>query len=345
MIRRPRRPSRVTRREAIGLIGAGAGVAFTTGCRGGALPQDEGGAGVEAVPAADRPSVKTSIALGDIEISSVVETDMIMTPTSLIPEASDEEMARHREWLAPRYVNDAGDLLVTIRTYVVRTAQHTILVDTGFGSDKAHGMPPAHERRGDFLQDLQAAGVAPEAVDFVLCTHLHIDHVGWNTRLQDGRWAPTFPRARYLFGRKDWEYFAANDAAAGAGRDVVDESVRPVVEAGQVDLIDGEHAIEDGVVIEPLPGHTPGQVSLRLTSQGKVALMTGDLMHHPVQCAEPQWNSVACADADMARAARRRFLERYAESDVLILTAHFAAPTGGRIVTAGDAWRFEADRR
>ena len=202
--------------------------------------------------------------------------------------------------------------------------------------------PPAHERRGNFLQDLQAAGVAPEAVDFVLCTHLHIDHVGWNTRLQNGRWAPTFPRARYLFGRKDWEYFAANDAAVGGGRDVVDESVRPVVEAGQVDLIDGEHAIEDGVVIEPLPGHTPGQVSLRLTSQGKVALMTGDLMHHPVQCAEPQWNSVACADADMARAARRRFLERYAETDVLILTAHFAAPTGGHIVTAGDAWRFEA---
>ena len=176
----------------------------------------------------------------------------------------------------------------------------------------------------------------------VVCTHLHIDHVGWNTRLEQGRWVPTFPRARYLFGRKDWEYFSANDAAVGAGRDVIDESVRAVVEAGLVDLIDGSHAIEDGVIIEPLAGHTPGQLSLRLTSNGEEALLTGDLMHHPVQCAEPDWNSVACADAERARAARRRVLERYADTDVLVLTAHFAAPTGGRIVTAGDAWRFQA---
>ena len=344
MNRQPRRLSRVTRREALGLIGAGAGLAFATGCRGDAPPQDAGDTGVEDAITyrSSRPSVTQGITVGDIEISSVVETDMLMTPTSLIPEASAEGMARHREWLAPDYVNEDGNLIVTIRTYVVRTRHHTILVDTGFGSGKSHGMPPENERKGNFLHDLQIAGVAPDAVDIVLCTHLHIDHVGWNTRLENGRWVPTFPRARYLFGRKDWEYFSTNDAAAGAGRDVIDESVRPVVEAGQVDLIDGTHAIEDGVLVEPLPGHTPGQVSLRLTSNGKEALLIGDLMHHPVQCAEPQWNSVACADVELARAARRRFLERYAETNVRVLTAHFAAPTGGYIVTAGNAWRFEA---
>ena len=339
--------SGVTRREAIRLVGASAGLAFTTGCRGGMSHQDPKNAGAADVPPRARflrppQSSVTDIMLGDIEIFSVVEMDLFMPPTGLIPDATEDALARHREWLAPDYLDENGSLIVTIRTYVVRTERHTILVDTGFGNDKTAGIPPTGQRRGDFLENLRAAGVSPDAVDMVVCTHLHIDHVGWNTRLEQGRWVPTFSKARYLFGRQDWEYFSANQAAVGAGRDVIDESVRPIVEAGLVDLIDGTHAIEDGVIIEPMRGHTPGQVSLRLTSNGKEALMTGDLMHHPVQCAEPDWNSVACADAELARTARRRFLERYADSDVLILTAHFAAPTGGRIVTAGDAWRFQA---
>jgi glyoxylase-like metal-dependent hydrolase (beta-lactamase superfamily II) len=189
-----------------------------------------------------------------------------------------------------------------------------------------------------FLTDLEAAGFPPQSIDLVLCTHLHVDHVGWNTRLENGAWVPTFPRARYLFARTEWEHWS--EKAGDEYGPIIADSVRPIVEAGLADLVEGDHRISEGLWLEPTPGHTPGHVSLHLRSGGREAIITGDLMRHPIQCGEPQWNSVACVEPGQAQATRREFLERYSARDVLVLGTHFAAPTAGRVVNHGSAWRF-----
>jgi len=192
--------------------------------------------------------------------------------------------------------------------------------------------------RTGFLEDLRAAGVAPEAVDVVICTHLHVDHVGWNTRLADGRWVPTFPRARYLFARREWEHWTSEEED-GTKR-ILADSVAPVLDAGLADLVEMDHRVSDGIWLEPTPGHTPGHVSVRLHADGADAVITGDLMHHPVQVAEPAWQSAFDADPAQARATRRAFCARYADRPVDVLGTHFHHPTAGRIVSHRDAWRF-----
>ena len=171
-----------------------------------------------------------------------------------------------------------------------------------------------------------------------MCTHLHVDHVGWNTKWENGRWVPTFPNARYLWHRAEYEYWAANDD--GAYGPVVQESVLPVVEAGLVDLVEPTHAVTDEVRLEPTLGHTPGHVSVHITSRGEEAVITGDLMHHPAQCAHPEWRSSADFDAEQAERTRRDFLARYADRPVLVIGTHFATPTAGRIVRDGATYRF-----
>jgi glyoxylase-like metal-dependent hydrolase (beta-lactamase superfamily II) len=173
----------------------------------------------------------------------------------------------------------------------------------------------------------------------VLCTHLHSDHVGWNTRLADGRWVPTFPRARYLLSRLDYDGLAAADD--DNSREVLADSVAPVLDAGLVDWVDNSHAITDEVRLEPTPGHTRGHVSVRIRSAGAEAVITGDLMHHPIQCCDPSVESRFNADSEQAFATRMRFLREQADRDVLVLGTHFATPTGGRIVSSGQAWRFD----
>jgi glyoxylase-like metal-dependent hydrolase (beta-lactamase superfamily II) len=174
----------------------------------------------------------------------------------------------------------------------------------------------------------------------VLCTHLHVDHVGWNTRLVNGKWVPTFPNARYLFGRKEWEHWSSAQALHRDG-DVMGDSVRPIIDAGLAELVDMNHALTPEVRLEPTPGHTPGHVSVRISSRGEEAVITGDLMHHPLQCAEPDLANNFDVDAAAARRTRRDFLARYSNKPVLVLGTHFAPPTGGWVVDAEQAWRFD----
>jgi glyoxylase-like metal-dependent hydrolase (beta-lactamase superfamily II) len=189
-----------------------------------------------------------------------------------------------------------------------------------------------------FLDDLRAAGVDPGSVDLVLCTHLHVDHVGWNTRLAGGRWVPTFPRARHLFTRREWEHWSAERDPDT--RRIMDDSVAPVLDAGLAQLVDVDHRISDELWLEPTPGHTPGHVSVRLRSGDAEAVITGDLMHHPVQMAEPDWGSHFDSDLEEARKTRRAFCERYADTPVMILGTHFNHPTAGRVTRHGSTWRF-----
>jgi glyoxylase-like metal-dependent hydrolase (beta-lactamase superfamily II) len=279
------------------------------------------------------------ITLGRLRVSIVVERAGPTRPTWLLPEAVPAAVECHRDWLAPHFLDDKGRLLQSIHTFVVQAPGLTALVDTCVGNDKDRGgRAPFHMMRTSFLEDLTAAGFPPESIDVVVCTHLHVDHVGWNTRLDGGRWVPTFPRARHLFARREWEHWSREDGEDT--RRIMADSVKPVLDAGLADLVEMDHRISDEIWLEPTPGHTPGHVSVRLRSQGEDAVITGDLMHHPIQMAEPQWQTPFDSDAEQATKTRRAFCERYADGAVTVLGTHFNHPTAGRIVRRGETWRF-----
>ena len=278
------------------------------------------------------------VEIGRVRVDNVVEWYGPTRPTWLLPDVTRETVAGHRDWLAPHFLDERGRFLMSIHSFIVRAPGLTVLVDTCVGNDKPRGNPNWNMLQTDFLERLAGAGCPPEAVDLVLCTHLHVDHVGWNTSLDNGRWVPTFPRARYLFARREWEHWSKADGDEYGP--IIADSVRPVVEAGRVDFVEGDHRISEELRLEPTPGHTPGHVSLRIESAGREAVITGDLMHHPIQCAEPELRSNFDDDPAMARDTRRVFCARYADRDVTVLGTHFGAPTAGRLVTRGEAWRF-----
>jgi len=282
-----------------------------------------------------------SLSVGRLRVSAVVERAGPTRPTWLLPDALPEAVERHRGWLSPHFLDGNGRFLQSVHSFVLRAPGLTALVDTCIGNDKDRGgRPPFHMLRTSFLDDLRAGGVPPESVDLVICTHLHVDHVGWNTRLDDGRWVPTFPRARYLFGRAEWEHWSS-EGEDGTAR-IMADSVAPVLDAGLALLVDMDHRVSDELWLEPTPGHTPGHVSVRLASGGAEAVITGDLMHHPVQVAEPGWSSHFDSDVEQARKTRREFCERYADRPVTVLGTHFHHPTAGRIVRHGESLRFAA---
>ncbi len=279
--------------------------------------------------------------LGDVTIDRVIEIGRSSYPTtSMLPDSTPEAIARHHHWLKPHFFDEAtGDLGSRIQTWVVRTPRHLVLIDTGVGNGKARPESPLwHRREGTFLDDLAAVGVKPEQVNLVLCTHLHVDHVGWNTRLVDGRWTPTFPNATYVFAGEEWEFWRWETKEGREQWGCIDDSVLPIVEAGRARLVDSTHRVDEWLSFEPSPGHTPGHACVRLTTPEGDAVFTGDLMHRTVQVAEPQWSSRFCSDPARARATRRDFLERHADSGVLILPAHFPKP--GYVVRAEGGCRF-----
>jgi glyoxylase-like metal-dependent hydrolase (beta-lactamase superfamily II) len=243
-----------------------------------------------------------------------------------------ETLARHLHWLVPHHYSPEHDLLVTsIHSWLIRTAHHTILLDSCAGNHKDRpGFSRFHQLNTPFLQRLRTAGVQPEEIDIVLCTHLHADHVGWNTMLVDGRWVPTFPNAKYLFSRTENELGdpRVNPAAdadlqrGGAYRD----SVLPVIEAGQSVLVDGNHAIEDALTIVPAPGHTVGHIALWLANSAGRAVFAGDVLHHALQIHAPHWNSKFCELPDVARTTRRLMMEQSVESGATLFPGHFGAP-------------------
>ena len=286
---------------------------------------------------------------GRIAIARVVDLDSVRFPADVIfPDASREIMQAEQRRLGPRLIDSASlDLLLSFHCFVLRTARHIILVDTCVGNDKERPMRPMwHRRQGAFLERLKAAGVTPEAVDFVLCTHLHADHVGWNTRLVDGRWVPTFPRARYLIAETEYQFwrrqYDSNPPAPVAYGSFAD-SVLPVAASGQAVMVRSDHAVETGIYLEAAPGHTPGNVIIHVEDGDAHAALCGDVLHHPVQLAHPAWSTRFCADPALSQATRAAFLRRYADTETRVLTGHFQAPTLGRIVRAGRAYDFIFD--
>ena len=280
------------------------------------------------------------LSLGDVSVTRVVEIGRSTFPTaSMLPACSPEALARHRGWLQPFWDHTTDDLGSRIGTWLVRTPEHVVLIDTGVGNDKKRDNALWNLRHGTFLDDLRAAGVAPEQVDIVVITHLHVDHVGWNTRLVGGRWVPTFPRARYVFAGEEWSFWKHEQARGGDESGCIEDSVLPVVASGQAQLVDATHRIDPWLRLEPSIGHTPGHVNVRLSTRAGEAVFSGDLMHRVVQVAEPQWSSRFCYDGTRAAETRREFVERHADSGILVLPAHFPQP--GYIVRTPEGFRFQ----
>ena len=276
--------------------------------------------------------------IGNVTITRVVEIEGPSDGRFVLPDATPENV-KTIDWLRPHFANGDGKVLMSIHALVLESRGMKIVVDTCVGNDKTRSLTPNwHMRSGPFLADLAAVGHPRESVDRVLCTHLHVDHVGWNTMLEGGRWRPTFPNARYLIGREEWAHWQATEAPDF--RQPVEDSVRPIVDSGLADFVEPGFQITDEIWLEATPGHTPGHVSVRIRSGGEDAVITGDLMHHPIQCANPYWGSRFDSDPERARATRREFLERYADQPVLVFGTHFATPSAGRIVRDGDTWRF-----
>jgi len=274
--------------------------------------------------------------VGDVRVTRVLEQEAPVPPEQLIANIDPERLRGHMDWLAPHFINAEGQIILSIHALVVESCGKTIVVDTCMGNDRPLPMdfPALHT---SFLEDLEKV-VPREEVDFVLCTHLHFDHVGWNTMLQDGEWVPTFPNARYLFGREEYEHWTSVEA-----NEVVDlgYAVTPIVEAGLHELVETDHRITDEVRLESTPGHTPGHVSVRIDSEGSAAVITGDMVHHPVQLAEPTWSSHPDSIPEMATQTRRDFVKRYGDQPVLVIGTHFAGPTAGHIVLDGDSCRLK----
>ncbi|HWA37924.1 MAG TPA: MBL fold metallo-hydrolase [Burkholderiales bacterium] len=255
-----------------------------------------------------------------------------------------EVLERHLGWLAPNHYAPEKDAIITsVHSWLIRTPRHTILLDCCAGNHKERTYwPRFHRLDTPFLERLAAAGARPEDIDIVLCTHLHADHIGWNTVLRDGRWVPTFPNAKYLFSRKENDFWDPRINVAGAhdpGRRIAYvDSVLPVVEAGQAELVDGAHAIDDMLLVEPAPGHTPGHILLKLAARGAAGVFCGDVLHHPLQVYAPHWNSQFCELPEEARATRRRVLEHCAEKRALLFPTHFGAPHVAAIEASADAF-------
>lgn len=280
---------------------------------------------------------------GDYTVRKLVEVVEPFTPEFTFHDWEDEALHAHRPWMAPHFVGEKdGRLTLTFsfHTYVVQAHGKTILIDTCIGNHKDRAaLPFWHMQNRPYLENLYAMGIAPEDVDYVMCTHLHADHVGWNTRLENGRWVPTFPNARYIFSKGDYDHY--NNVKPGEfGYTSLADSVFPIVDAGLAEIVTMDFQIGDGLSLVPSPGHTPGHYCVHLESGGHDVFFTGDMLHHPVLIAEPHWRTKFCLDHERSAATRAAFVDKHAGSKAIVLAAHFAGPTAGRITDEGGQARF-----
>ncbi len=283
------------------------------------------------------------IRLGDVEIRRIEEL-MVLEPTATFA-GWQPHVAQEQPWLIPNYYDAAADAFVTsIASWLVKTPEHTILIDTGSGNHKDRPLSPRfHQLDTPWLDRLKAAGAAPQDIDLVLLTHLHVDHVGWNTVRAGDRWVPTFPNATYVMSRieREWRDPKLTTATRPAAADLPFlDSVLPVIDAGQVKLVEGNETVADGIDLMPTPGHAPGQMAIRIRSRGEEALFIADVMHQPIQIYYPDWNSKYCEDQALAPVARRRVLDYCADAGCLMLPAHFGPPFCGRVTRNGDRFAF-----
>lgn len=288
----------------------------------------------------------TPIILGNLVIHKIVEMESGLPMPMALPGVTDADLALMRAW----YWDDSltpdpatACFTLSVHSYVVQVDGRTILIDSCNGNHKDRSIPFVHRLNTPWLDNLRAIGVEPADVDMVLCTHLHADHVGWNTRLENGRWVPTFPNARYILGRQDYAFFREQEHEA-FHREAYLDSVLPVVEAGQADIVDENSAVHgeagNGIWLRPAFGHSPGSCMVAARRNGPTALFSGDVLHHPIQLIRPDLAFFADWDAPRAVAVRSALLDEIADTDTLLLPAHFRGRSAGHVERGEQGFRF-----
>jgi glyoxylase-like metal-dependent hydrolase (beta-lactamase superfamily II) len=276
--------------------------------------------------------------VGRVKITRIVEMDLPVPAEMFLPQATPAAL-RKSTWLYPHFVSDDDAILkLSIHALLVEAPGLKLVVDTCIGNDRPRDITGGEPLSTPFLQHLGEAGWSRDAVDAVVCTHLHVDHVGWNTMLENGRWVPTFPKARYLIGRKEYEFWSAHEDEEQQA--MLGDSVRPIFDAGLAQLVELDHVISPAIRLTPSTGHTPGHVSVMIESEGERAVITGDMTHHPCQLAHPDWTPRFDTDLKESASTRWRLFAEWADQPILVIGTHFPAPTAGRVVRDGAAFRF-----
>ena len=280
--------------------------------------------------------------VGEVEVSRIVEVYGFADNLSMLFEGGSPELLRKYDWLFPHFATPEGQMVISFQAFVVKVGERRIMVDTCLGNDRQRHFAVFNDMQTSFLDDIASVGCPADSIDTVLCTHLHFDHTGWNTRRVDGKWVPTFPNASYLMASSEFADLRHAQEDGGHYTGHIADSIQPVLDAGLVDFIDVPHQVLPEIRLFPTPGHTAGHCSVHISSRGEDAVITGDLMHHPIQCAEPDRPGNFDGDKPLAAQTRRAFLERYGDGRSLVIGSHFAEPTAGHVVPDGPAWRFNA---
>ncbi len=278
--------------------------------------------------------------VGDVTVTAIVELDLPAPFSMLLPDATPDVVAEQR-WLVPQWAVDTETMVLRMQALVIESGDRRIVVDTCIGNDKSRpGFDFFSDLQTSFLADLSAAGFAPDTIDTVTCTHLHVDHVGWNTQLVDGAWVPTFTNARYLFSRTEYDHWLAECDGDHMHARPFQDSVRPVVDAGLAEFVEPPHQLTDEVSLVPTVGHTPGHCSVLIESHGHRATITGDMTHHPIQLARPELASSADTDQVRSTATRRTFIADVCDTEMLVIGTHFGEPSAGHLRRVDGAVRF-----
>src|SRR6266513_2392646 len=285
------------------------------------------------------------LTVGDLTIHRIIEQETTFLPAlDMLPGLTPELLAENRPWMQTAGAIDTSDVLILcFQSYVVKTPHHTILVDSCIGNDKPRPLRPKWNMKNDdtYMRGLAAAGFAVGDIDFVMCTHLHVDHVGWNTRLENGRWVPTFPNARYVFADRELAYWTKRQKDDPAACPWITDSVLPIVAANRVDIVKSAHAFNDLVTLIPTPGHTIDHYSVQVGKPGADAIITGDMIHSPLQARYPELGMMSDYDSAQAGQSRRELFGRFCDASTLMCTAHFPSPSAGRFVRWKDAFDFK----
>jgi glyoxylase-like metal-dependent hydrolase (beta-lactamase superfamily II) len=287
--------------------------------------------------------------IGQIQVDLVLESEGAFAALDfVVPNITQDQIETHAHWLKPIYVTADNRVNMSFHSYILKTPTHTILVDACAGNDKERPLrPPWHRQKFTYLENMARLGVKPEDIDFVCCTHMHADHVGWNTRLENGHWVPTFPKARYVFANAEYRHWEKEHRHALAhGLEAINhgsfaDSVLPVVDAGRALMVDSGFEFETGIELHAAHGHTAGNCLLDVRNQGDHAVFAGDILHTPAQLIDLSLSSRFCHDPEEASRTREALVHRLADTSTLLFTGHFPSPTAGRIVGKSDHFRFE----